>query len=133
MKRDWGVRLRSDTLASGLNLTYNGQVRNLNEARELIKQHQFDGVMLGRALMEDPFLLADKSCNRENVALDYAEWLQYGLNASSNAESANVAPILNLFHGQPGNKLWKRLLLEDRHDPSGPRIRQALAKIKSVV
>jgi tRNA-dihydrouridine synthase len=123
-----------DVRAPGLRVTYNGEVRTLDEARELLTAGLFDGVMMGRALIDDPFKLAFADSNedletRENVARLYAEWLETGKNAATNAESANMNPMLNLFHGHPKSKLWKRILLEDREQPSSQRIRRALEKI----
>lgn len=127
------VRLH-DVQIPGLSVTFNGEVRTLEEADELMKSG-FGGVMMGRALIDDPYKLAFVDCRhvasqtREAVALVYAEWLEHGCNASANADSANMHPMLNLFHGHPKNKLWKRLLLEDRQAPTAQRVRWALDQL----
>lgn len=62
---DWGLigkicqlrdRFSPDTLIVG-----NGDVESRAEALDLAKQHQLDGVMIGRGIFHDPFLFAKKS------------------------------------------------------------------------
>lgn len=99
-----------------------------------------DGVMVGRAAYDHPYLLATADGqyyhdpqpvpSRHGVAqamLPYIEtWVRRGLKLSRITRH-----MLQLFNGQPGSRLWKRQLTEQSSRPgAGPEvITQALAQI----
>ena len=113
-----------------LEIVINGGIQNLAEAEAHLRQ--VDGVMIGRAAYQDPYLLAD--CDRrlfgdfrpaatrgEIVAglLDYA--------ARETAQGVPVKAItrhvLGLFNGLPGARQWRRHLSETAHRPgAGPEV-----------
>jgi tRNA-dihydrouridine synthase A len=85
-------------------------------------QYQFvDAVMIGRAAYDNPYLLAlvDREIygddtpppSRHDIAtsmLPYIdEWMSKGWKLNSITRH-----MLQLFHGQPGSRIWKRLLTE---------------------
>lgn len=39
----------------------NGDVKDKQQAKELVKKHSLDGIMIGRGIFDDPFLFADDS------------------------------------------------------------------------
>lgn len=119
----------------------NGGVTNL----EQIQQHlQFvDGVMIGRAAYEHPYLLAtvDRDIYGENITpptrqqiieqmLPYIDdWVNKGLKLHAISRH-----LLQLFVGQRGAKAWKRYIGENVHlAGSGSQVIQAaLAQIPLV-
>lgn len=116
LRYGWVYQLKQDF--PHLNIVLNGGIRSLEEAQTHLAH--LDGVMLGRAVYEDPFVLAE------------ADWRGYGLAwrptrlevaqsmiAYAEAQLEQGTPLwavarhmLNLFKGQPGGKLWRRVLSE---------------------
>ena len=97
----------------------NGGFINLAQTQA---QYQFvDAVMIGRAAYDNPYLLAlvDSEIygdttpppSRHDIAtamLPYIdEWMSKGWRLNSITRH-----MLQLFHGQPGSRIWKRLLTE---------------------
>jgi tRNA-dihydrouridine synthase A len=116
LRYEWVYQLKQDF--PHLTIVLNGGVRNLEEAQAHLSH--VDGVMLGRAVYEDPFVLeqADSklfglphATTRLEVAramLQYAEaQLERGIPLWAIARH-----MLNLFKGQPGGRLWRRWLSE---------------------
>ncbi len=116
LRYEWVYRLKQDF--PHLTIVLNGGVRNLHEAEAHLAR--VDGVMLGRAVYEDPFVLEQADSRLFGLAhattrlavaqamLPYAE-----------AELERGTPLwaiarhmLNLFKGQPGGRLWRRWLSE---------------------
>lgn len=100
-----------------LNIVINGGINTVAETVEHLKQ--VDGVMLGRAIWNNPWLLHDlqnqlfsnKSENsRDKVLHKYIEYCQSELTKGAKLHWL-LPPILNLFHGLPGNKKWKSHLV----------------------
>ena len=137
LRRDWGEQLRQ-RLGTRVRLTYNGEVKSMQEARTLVEAG-YAGVMMGRRIIEMPFDLATadevvfgeaggKTRSREEVALEYAAWLESGNLTPS--DSVSLAPLLNLFAGTLVSKQWKKALLSDAAGVGPPRrIRAALEAI----
>jgi tRNA-dihydrouridine synthase A len=116
----------------------NGGITNL----EQVYQHLnfVDGVMIGRAASDNPYLFAtvDRDIYQENVIpptrdqvveamLNYVDdWLAKGLRLN-----AITRHILTIFAGQPGTKAWKRYLSENVHLPgaNSDLIRLALQEV----
>ena len=105
-----------------LTLVINGGISNLDQAATHLTH--VDGVMLGRAAYQTPYLLAGVDTHLfaayqpgpapEAVVqslLPYIEQqLQQGVYLSSMSRH-----ILGLFHGQPGARAWRRYLSENAH------------------
>lgn len=138
LRYDVVYRLKEDY--PDLKLVLNGGVQDLSEALEHLKQ--VDGVMIGRAAYQDPYLLAEADrrvfgdasevLSREEVVtalLPYAEKL-----ASGGVPVKHLTRhILGLFNGERGARLWRRYLSENAHLPgAGPRvILEALEQVKA--
>jgi len=116
LRYDWVYRLKQDF--PHLTIVLNGGVRTLEEVQAHLAK--VDGVMLGRAVYEDPFVLepADRRLfgeARSTTRLEVAQaMLRY---AEAQLEQgtplwAIARHMLNLFKGQPGGRLWRRLLSE---------------------
>jgi len=131
-------RLKADYPDQGFSL--NGGILGLEQA--MAQLEAVDGVMIGRAVYHDPWLLAaaDRLVfddlrpqpDRHQVLerfLPYVEReLQRGL-----ALKHITRHILGLFHGCPGAKGWRRLISEQAHKVgAGPElIRRAAARVRA--
>lgn len=116
LRYEWVYRLKQDF--PHLTIVLNGGVRTLQEVEAQLKQ--VDGVMLGRAAYEDPFVLeqADRrlfGLERYTTRLEVAQ----GMLRYAEAQLERGTPLwaiarhmLNLFKGQPGGRLWRRWLSE---------------------
>ncbi len=125
-----------------LRIEINGGVRVVDSVRSHLAR--VDGVMIGRAAYEDPYLFAtfDRDfygspepppTRREVVAgmLTYAEsWLERGLNLRR--ITRHLLPLMN---GLPGARSWRRLLSERSHLPgAGPELLEvAMTSIPSTL
>lgn len=103
-----------------LEIIINGGVNTLEQA--LGHLERLDGVMIGRAVCKDPYLLATADeliFNDRTGTSDRAEILeQYSRYAGERlAEGTSLHQltrhILGLFQGQPGARLWRRHLSEN--------------------
>jgi len=102
-----------------LNIEINGGFKSLTQAKDQLKF--VDAVMIGRAAYDMPFLFAEAdqkffgeptaSPTRVQVIeamLPYIEhWTQQGTKLHSITRH-----MLQLFHGQPGSRVWKRTITE---------------------
>lgn len=90
---------------------------------EAIEPHltYVDGVMLGRAIWNEPWLLheidsymgrQDSTKNRDTVLLAYQAYCDRMI-AQGEKLHWMIKPILGLFHGFPGNKKWKSYLVNE--------------------
>ncbi|MCX7783464.1 MAG: tRNA dihydrouridine(20/20a) synthase DusA, partial [Meiothermus sp.] len=137
LRYDWVYRLKQDF--PHLTLVLNGGVRNLEEAQ--LHLARVDGVMLGRAVYEDPFVLEQAdlklfglphATTRLEVAqamLPYAEaQLERGTPLWAIARH-----MLNLFKGQPGGRAWRRWLSERacRRGARGGGLQEALEQLQA--
>ena len=118
---------------SHLNIEINGGIKTFAEVEKHLTH--VDGVMLGRAAYETPYLFATADqtfygadtlppTRREVVEkmLPYIEkWLAKDLYLNHITRH-----MLNLFAGQPGAKAWRRYLSENVHKPgTGVEVVQA--------
>lgn len=102
----------------------NGGVRNLEEAKAHLTR--VDGVMVGRAAYENPYLLAlaDRELfgeagplsSRREVVLGMLPYLERQLEGGVRLNSM-TRHMLGLFANRPGAKGWKRHLSEQAHKP----------------
>lgn len=121
----------------GLRIVMNGGIERPDQV--LVELGHVDGVMLGRAAYQNPWVLAElehrlggaggASTRAEAVAamIDYAfEQRERGVRLASIARH-----MLGLFHGQPGARAWRRLLSQRMHlDGAGPELLgEALARV----
>jgi len=121
-----------------LEIILNGGITSLSQAEDQLRR--VDGVMIGRAVYHDPWLLAE--ADRRIFGSDQHPGSPHqvieGLLPLVERECAGGIPLkritrhlLGLFHGQPGAKRWRRHLSEQAHRPgAGPEVlRQALALV----
>ena len=118
LRHDWVHRLKGDF--PQLTFVTNGGIRSLEEA--LFHLKRVDGVMLGRAVYEDPFVLeeADRRVfglprrpSRLEVARRMRAYLEEEV-LKGTPPWAVLRHMLNLFRGRPKGRLWRRLLSEGR-------------------
>jgi len=139
LHHDWVYRLKQEMPA--LTIVINGGIGSADDvARHL--QH-VDGVMLGRAAYQTPWLLAECQrrflgaqgvCDRAAAVDRMSEYLE--------RESEKGVPVkqvsrhmLGLFQGMPGARAWRRYLSEHawRNDGNTALLRQALAELQGGV
>ncbi len=116
LRYEWVYRLKQDFPRQTIVL--NGGVRSLDEAQTHLGW--VDGVMLGRAVYEDPFVLepADRmlfGMVRATTRLEVAQAMLPYTQAQMEQGTplwAIARHMLNLFKGQPRGRLWRRILSE---------------------
>lgn len=101
-------------------MVLNGGIQNLHTVSELLKE--YDGVMLGRAAYENPYLLAfadelfyglkrDKPLNRAMVLERFEPYLKKQLEQGVPCHRI-MRHLIGLYHGEPYAKQWRRLCCE---------------------
>jgi tRNA-dihydrouridine synthase A len=121
-----------------LRVVLNGGVQSLDEAAAHLAH--VDGVMVGRAAYQTPYLLADAdrrffsdtrpAPSREQVVRTLLPYVA-AQRARGVPLNAVTRHILGLFNGLPGARTWRRELSEQAHRPgAGPEvIETALDKV----
>jgi tRNA-dihydrouridine synthase A len=122
LRHDIVYRLKQDF--PDLTIVLNGGVQDLQES--LVHLERVDGVMLGRAAYQSPYVLAAADqlifgedgppASRADIALaimPYAERLA----SEGTAIKHLTRHILGLFNGESGARLWRRYLSENAHLP----------------
>jgi tRNA-dihydrouridine synthase A len=114
----------------------NGGIRSLEEAESHLAH--LDGVMLGRAAYGDPYVLADadrrffassmRPLTRQEILTAYIPYVEAEL-ARGTPFPHLARPLLGLFHGQYGGRLYRRILSEQGHKPGARAdlLREAIA------
>ncbi|HSR72832.1 MAG TPA: tRNA dihydrouridine(20/20a) synthase DusA [Kiloniellales bacterium] len=122
-----------------LEIVLNGGVASLEDARDHLRR--VDGVMIGRAAYENPYLLAEADraiFGDPRPAPSRAEVVEALLPYVA-AECARGVPLraiarhlLGLYNGRPGARAWRRALSEGAARPdAGPEvIARALARMQ---
>ena len=115
LKYPWVYQLKRDF--PQLKITLNGGVTECNEVVKHL--NHVDGVMLGRAIYHQPYLLADIDSKvfgikgifrtREQVLVDYMTYIKNQLKQGVPIR-AMTRHILGLYHGQNNAKFFRRLL-----------------------
>ena len=124
---DWVHQVKA--LFPDLPVAINGGLKTLESGLEHLAPYSFegqtlpavDGVMLGRAIYEQPFLLSKvdtlyygnhhKTPTREDVLTKMYPYIEQHL--SNGGKLIQVTRhMLGLFHGLPGGRLWRRHLSE---------------------
>ena len=105
-----------------LQFVLNGGITNIEQAQTL--HTEFDGLMLGRAVYQNPMLLveleqaffdSDYTIDIINVLEQYT---QYAAKQVTQGVPLNILtkPLLGLFNGCRGAKAWRRTLAEKTRD-----------------
>ncbi len=123
-----------------LEIVINGGIETLEQAHEHLEH--VDGVMLGRAAYQNPWLLASvdtsfygepenpSSC-RSDAALAMSGYARKRC-VQGDYISRITRHMLGLFHGQPGGRVWRRHMSEEAHKPgAGPEVIKAGVEIVS--
>jgi len=125
-----------------LEIVINGGVRSLAAAEAELEQ--VDGVMLGRAAYQDPWILAEVDSRfygagdpvraRTEVVQALVPWLQ-DLHGQGVPVKAVTRHILGLFNGLPGARAWRRHLSEQaiRPDAVPEVVEEAIGFLQSAV
>ena len=102
-----------------LEVIINGGITNIED----IKKHLeiCDGVMIGRAIYQNPYFLTEiekeifntnKIPSREDVAKEILKYLEEEVKAGTKVNHI-MRHTVGLYHGQPGSKDWKRYLSDN--------------------
>lgn len=104
-----------------MKIVVNGGINTINEVEEHLQQ--VDGVMLGRAIWNNPWLLhelqnqlfqhdseQDPDKTRDQVLEKYIRYCESELTKGVKLHWL-LPPVLNLYHGLAGNKKWKSHLV----------------------
>jgi tRNA-dihydrouridine synthase A len=104
-----------------LSIVLNGGMKSLDEAAAHAGPGKLDGVMIGRAAYETPYMLAEvdrRIFGEAGPAPTRAEAVRAYLPFAARMLGEGVPlgpiakPLIPLFHGQPGGRLWRRHLAE---------------------
>ncbi len=111
----WVYQLKKDF--PKLKFTINGGIENCEEIAEHL--NQVDGVMLGRSVYHNPFLLdqiegkifknKENSIDRQRILKEYMSYISDQLQKGVPIRSM-TRHILGLYHGEANAKLFRRLL-----------------------
>ncbi|UFA50109.1 tRNA dihydrouridine(20/20a) synthase DusA [Deinococcus radiophilus] len=136
LRYDWVQRLKGDF--PELTISLNGGILTLDEAQEHLTWA--DGVMVGRAAYQTPYLLADVDrrifgaetprATRREVMARFRPYVAAGLERGESFHHLTKS-TLGLFAGQPGARHYKRTLSElgHRKDAGLDVLDQALAGV----
>ena len=102
-----------------LEVIINGGVTNTED----IKKHLeiCDGVMIGRAIYQNPYFLSEiekeifntnKIPSREDIAKEILKYLEEEVKVGTKVNHV-MRHTVGLYHGQPGSKDWKRYLSDN--------------------
>lgn len=119
----WVHQIKADF--PGLTLSINGGLNTLIEAKQHLTTYDdlpaVDGVMMGRASYENPYLLAEvdglfyadtkPAITRAEVLEALYPYIEAHLQAGGRL-SHITRHMMGLFHGCPGGRLWRRALSE---------------------
>ena len=131
---DYGLVYRVKGERPHLTILVNGGIETLEQAQEHLRH--VDGVMLGRAAYQNPVLLADvdarffggETRDLDAAVAEYCEHVERELAKGARLHGL-TKPMLGLFNGRPGARLFRRHVSENapRHDAGISVLRDALA------
>lgn len=103
-----------------LTIVLNGGIESIDAAQNLISD--FDGVMLGRAAYDRPYILAEtdrqlfgetsETPSREAAVAAMSVYLKE-VTAKSVRTHSVLRHMLGLYHAEPGARAWRRFLSEE--------------------
>lgn len=136
LRHEWVHRLKTER--PNLTISINGGITTFDQAEHHLAH--VDGVMIGRAAYQNPWLLAEADARlfgedgpaltRHDVVEGLIPYVERELAAGIRLGQI-TRHILGLFQGQPGARGWRRHLAENAHKPgAGPEVvRQAAARV----
>lgn len=105
-----------------LHIDINGGIQTLEQAQQHLQK--VDGVMMGRAIYHDPYLLAQadaqfyddqhKVLSRHNIIREMLPYIEQRMSQGCPIKSI-TRHLLGIFQGQPGARAWRRYLSEKAH------------------
>ncbi|MEN8261523.1 MAG: tRNA dihydrouridine(20/20a) synthase DusA [Pseudomonadota bacterium] len=122
-------------------IVLNGGITTLGRAEKEVSR--FDGVMLGREVYNNPYILAEVDRrffaddhpvpSRREVVEAFAPYVVEQLDAGQRLHSL-TRHILGLFHGEPGARNWRRHLSEKgrRHDADQRVLLEAVNRVPQI-
>ncbi|WP_096779880.1 tRNA dihydrouridine(20/20a) synthase DusA [Zobellella denitrificans] len=126
----------------GLTIAINGGIKSLDEAR--VHLEHLDGVMLGREVYQNPYLLAEVDAalfndgrevpSRHQVIRNLLPYIERELGRGTYLGNI-TRHTLGIFQGLPGARAWRRHLSENAHRPGAGTevVEAALAKVPEAV
>jgi len=126
LRPEWVLRLRDER--PDLNLVINGGVRKIESVEHYLGL--LDGVMLGRAAYQNPWILAESEAaihgtdlpSREDIVREYSEYIEARVEAGIPVKHIS-RHVLGLFQGLPGARAWRRYIAENAHlDDANPEL-----------
>lgn len=149
LKYDYVHRLLRDFPL--VTFTINGGFKTLSAVQEQLDMG-VHGVMVGRAVMDKPWhalcdvddvvfaddgTMSDETVpTRRAVLQDYVAYAESEIEETGCSARAVIKPILNLFHGEPNGKKYRRVIDEGLRDPKlkvGDIVRRACAVLSDSV
>jgi len=122
LRHEWVHRLKAER--PHLSISINGGITSLDEAAAHLAS--VDGVMIGRAAYQNPWLLADADArifddepsglSRHEIVDRLIAYIEREL-ATGTRLAQITRHILGLFQGRPGARGWRRHLAENAHRP----------------
>ncbi len=117
LKYDYAYRLKQDF--PELEIILNGGIESTDQACEHLQQ--VDGVMIGRAAWNNPWVLSEMQqalfpphpatpSNRDQMLRRYRAYCELEVQHGTPLNWL-IRPVLGLYHGLPGNRLWKNHLV----------------------
>lgn len=114
---DYGRVYRLKAAHPGLTIVINGGIRSLDEAEQHLQR--VDGVMLGRAAYQTPYLLAEVDrrffgssealVSRREAIERLIPYIERHLAGGGRLNNI-TKHVLGLYHGEPGARMFRRLL-----------------------
>ena len=102
-----------------LEIIINGGITNIEDIKKHLKI--CDGVMIGRAIYQNPYFLSEiereifntnKIPSREDIAKEILKYLEEEVKLGTKVNHV-MRHTVGLYHGQPGSKDWKRYLSDN--------------------
>jgi len=130
---DYDLVYRIKRERPGLTILINGGIETLEQSEEHLRH--VDGVMLGRAAYQNPAMLVEvdarffggTAVDLDAAVEDYCGHVERALANGARLHSL-IKPMLGLYNGRPGARLFRRHLSEQapRHDAGISVLREAL-------
>ncbi|MFW5426920.1 MAG: tRNA dihydrouridine(20/20a) synthase DusA, partial [Methylophagaceae bacterium] len=105
-----------------LHIDINGGIQTLEQAKQHLER--VDGVMMGRSIYHDPYLLAQVDAqlygddhavlSRHDVIREMLPYIEQRMSQGCPVKSI-TRHLLGIFQGQPGARAWRRHLSENAH------------------
>ena len=106
-----------------LEIIVNGGINTLDDCADHLTQ--VDGVMMGREVYSNPYVLADvdqrffgssaKAPSRDEVLAAYIDYTDEVLSHTEARLNTLSRHAVGLYHGEPRSRLWRRCLSENAH------------------